>query len=287
MFIAGCSRGASAYVECGGLAAAFAIVAWQAGCAQRKRSHCKSGSKLPHFKAAPFWQSSRVLVRNGILNAMFTGIIEHLGTIEALSLQSDGGRVTISAPALASALAVSNSIAVNGCCLTIVAVEGERFSADLSGETIRKTSFGAASGALKKGARVNLEQPLTAGKEFGGHFVLGHVDGTGSVAHLRREGENWWLGVKVPEEVARYVAPKGSITIDGISLTVANWLDGIVEIAVIPYTYEHTNIRERKPGDAVNLEGDILGKYVERYLEARNSSTKTPFTVQSLVEQGF
>ena len=218
---------------------------------------------------------------------MFTGIIEHLGTVESLSLHNDGGRVTIHAPTLASKLAVSNSIAVNGCCLTVVSVDKDRFSADLSGETIRKTSFGANGGALQKGARVNLEQPLTAGKEFGGHFVLGHVDGTGRVAHLRPEGENWWYGVQVPDEFARYIVPKGSITIDGISLTVANWQDGIAEIAVIPYTYEQTNIRDRKPGDAVNLEGDILGKYVERYLEARGSATTTKISIGELTEQGF
>ncbi len=218
---------------------------------------------------------------------MFTGIIEHLGEIESLSLNSDGGRVTIQVPTLASKLAISNSIAVNGCCLTIVSAENDRFAADLSGETIRKTSFGASSGALHGGVRVNLEQPLTAGKEFGGHFVLGHVDGTGKVAHLRPEGENWWYGVQVPEEFARYVVPKGSITIDGISLTVANWHDDIAEIAVIPYTYEHTNIRDRKPGDAVNLEGDILGKYVERYLEARGSATTTKISLAELTEQGF
>jgi len=218
---------------------------------------------------------------------MFTGIIEHIGTVESLSLQSDGGRVTIHAPALGNKLAVSNSIAVNGCCLTIVAVENDRFSTDLSEETIHKTSFGANHGALKEGARVNLEQPLTAGKEFGGHFVLGHVDGTGRVAHLRPEGENWWYAVEVPEEFARYIVPKGSITIDGVSLTVARWHDGVVEIAVIPHTYEHTNIRERKPGDAVNLEGDILGKYVERYLEARGSTTTTKISIADLTEQGF
>jgi len=218
---------------------------------------------------------------------MFTGIVEHLGTVESLSLQTDGGRVTIHAPTLASKLAVSNSIAVNGCCLTIVAVNKDLFSADLSGETIRKTSFGATSVALQKGARVNLEQPLTAGKEFGGHFVLGHVDGTGSVAHLRPEGENWWYGVEVPEDFARYIVPKGSITIDGVSLTVANWRDGIAEIAVIPYTYEHTNIRGRKSGDAVNLEGDILGKYVDRYLEARSSKPTTKISLAELTEQGF
>jgi riboflavin synthase len=219
---------------------------------------------------------------------MFTGIVEHIGTIESLSLQAEGGRVTIQAPTLASKLAISNSIAVNGCCLTIVSVNKNNFSADLSGETVRKTSFGANSGAtLREGARVNLEQPLIAGREFGGHFVLGHVDGTGRVAHLRPEGENWWYGIEVPEDFERYIVPKGSITIDGISLTVANWHDGVAEIAVIPYTFEHTNIRDRKPGEAVNLEGDILGKYVERYLEARSSKPMTKISLAELTEQGF
>jgi riboflavin synthase len=220
---------------------------------------------------------------------MFTGIIEHTGTIEALDLRDDGGRVTIHAPSVAPSLAVSNSIAVNGCCLTVVDLRDYRFSADLSGETIRKTSFGATGGGLKKGARVNLEQPLIAGKEFGGHFVLGHVDTVGRVTHLTPEGENWWFGVQVPAEFARYVVPKGSITIDGISLTVARWRNNIAEIAVIPYTYEHTNIRDRKPGDAVNLEGDVLGKYVERYLQARDfaAPAQSQLTVARLIEQGF
>jgi riboflavin synthase len=218
---------------------------------------------------------------------MFTGIIEHLGTIETLDLKRDGGRVTIHAPSLAPSLAVSNSIAVNGCCLTIVDLHNGRLSADLSGETIGKTSFGSVSAGLKHGARVNLEQPLTAGKEFGGHFVLGHVDTVGHVAHLTPEGDNWWYGVKVPEEFARYIVLKGSITIDGISLTVARWQNNIAEVAVIPYTYQHTNIRDRKPSDAVNLEGDILGKYVERFLEARRSSSLSKISMSDLVEQGF
>ena len=220
---------------------------------------------------------------------MFTGIIEHSGTIEALVLNGDGGRVTIHAPSVAPSLAVSNSIAVNGCCLTIVDLHNGRLTADLSGETIRKTSFGAKSGELKKGARVNLEQPLTAGKEFGGHFVLGHVDTIGRVTRLTPEGENWWFGVEVPEEFARYVVPKGSITIDGISLTLASWHDNVAEVAVIPYTYQHTNIRDRKPGDAVNLEGDVLGKYVERYLQQRDiaAPAESPLTVARLLEEGF
>jgi len=215
---------------------------------------------------------------------VFTGIIEYLGTIAALDRRQDGGRITIHAPGVAAKLAIANSIAVNGCCLTVVSRDGERFAADLSGETLRKTSFHE----LRSGARVNLEQPLTAGKEFGGHFVLGHVDSVGRVAHLTAEGDSWWYGVEIPDEFARYVVPKGSITIDGVSLTVARWNHRVAEVAVIPFTYEHTNIRDRTSGDAVNLEGDVLGKYVERYLEARKAGTASAaVSVEELVRQGF
>ena len=121
--------------------------------------------------------------------------------------------------------------------------------------------------------------------------MLGHVDGIGRVKHLRPEGENWWYGVQVPEDFARYIVPKGSITIDGISLTVARWHDLIVEVAVIPYTYAHTNLRGRKPGDAVNLEGDVLGKYVERHLAARkepdDAANRKKLSLEELVAQGF
>ena len=215
---------------------------------------------------------------------MFTGIIEHLGTIDSLKLHETGGRLTIHAPTLASHLAIANSIAVDGCCLTVVARDGERFSADLSAETIRKTSIGE----WKPGRRVNLEQPMTAGKEFGGHFVLGHVDTTGRVSRLEAEGENWWYGVAVPESFARSIVPQGSIAIDGISLTVARWNGRVAEIAIIPFTYKYTNIGDKKIGDAVNLEGDVLGKYVERYLEARNAAkAASTLSIEQLVSQGF
>jgi len=215
---------------------------------------------------------------------VFTGIIEHLGTTKKLSLDEQGGRITIEAPSLAASLAVSASIAVNGCCLTIVACDKKTFSADLSPETLNKTTFPS----LNEGERVNLEQPLTAGKEFGGHFVLGHVDGTGTVAAMDPEGDSWRYSVRVPPELAKYVVPKGSITIDGISLTVAHWENQIAEIAVIPFTYEHTNIRDRKPGDVVNLEADVLGKYIEQHLDARaNRAAKAPIALQDLVSQGF
>jgi riboflavin synthase len=233
---------------------------------------------------------------------LFTGIIEHQGTIQALASSAAGGRVTIAAPSLASSLNSSESIAVNGCCLTVIEANEQGFSADLSAETIAKTIFGVP-GALKVGTRVNLEEPLSPVKELGGHFVLGHVDTTGRVTHLAPEVAerakraealdrgSWTYGVEVPADFARYLVPKGSITIDGISLTVASWNPHtrIVEIAVIPYTYEHTNIRDRRAGDAVNLEADILGKYIVRYLEARESAAPAvpQLTMAQLIENGF
>ena len=215
---------------------------------------------------------------------MFTGIIEHLGTVESHKANAEGGRLKIHAPSVAKHLEISKSVAVNGCCLTVVEVEGDHFSADLSGETLRKTSLSE----WRAGTRVNLEQPLTAGKEFGGHFVLGHVDTIGRVARLAPECDNWWYGVEVPESFARYIVPQGSITIDGISLTVARWNGRIAKIAVIPFTYQHTNIRENKIGEAVNLEGDVLGKYVERYLESRTTTKSSiNLSVADLISQGF
>ena len=135
---------------------------------------------------------------------------------------------------------------------------------------------------MRPGARVNLERPLTAMKELGGHFVQGHVDGVGRVARLEPEGANWWFGVQVPSDLARYIAMKGSIALDGISLTVAGWRDGIVETAIIPFTYEHTNLSSLKIGDPVNVECDILAKYVERIMEARKESAASRLSVAQL-----
>lgn len=215
---------------------------------------------------------------------MFTGIIEHLGAVESLQVHSEGGRLTIHAPSVAPQLTIADSVAVNGCCLTVVELGSERFSADLSGETIRKTSIGE----WKPGTRVNLEHPMTAGKPFGGHFVLGHVDTIGRVTRIEPEGQNWWYAVEVPESFAKYVVPQGSLALDGISLTVARWNGRIAEIAIIPFTYEHTNVRDKKVSDAVNLEGDVLGKYVERYLDARSGvKPASNLTIDQLVAQGF
>jgi riboflavin synthase len=214
---------------------------------------------------------------------MFTGLVEYVGKIESLDRSDLGARIRVNAGPLAAGLAKSGSIAVNGCCLTAVEISGESFAADLSGETLRRTSFGE----MKSGTRVNLERPLTAMKEIGGHFMQGHVDGVGRVARLESEGATWWFGVRVPDELARYVAMKGSIALDGISLTVAGWRDGIVETAIIPFTYKHTNVRSLKVGDAVNVECDVLAKYVERLMESRQETPASRLNVARLVEEGF
>jgi len=214
---------------------------------------------------------------------MFTGIVEQQGVIAAVERSAEGGRVRVRAPEIAAQLAVAGSIAVNGCCLTVVERDAEAFAADLSGETLRRTSLGE----LEEGAPVNLERPLTAGKEIGGHFVQGHVDGVGRVTRLAQEGANWWLGVRVPEELGRYVAMKGSIALDGISLTVAGWREGVVEVAVIPFTYLHTNVARMRLGDAVNVECDVLAKYVERMLAGREERGAGRLTVERLIEQGW
>jgi riboflavin synthase len=214
---------------------------------------------------------------------MFTGIIEYVGQIESFEGNEMGARIRIKAGPLVSGLTKSGSIAVNGCCLTAVDITKESFAADLSGETLRRTGLGE----MKPGTHVNLERPLTAVKELGGHFVQGHVDGVGRVTRLEPEGENWWYGVRVPAELARYVAMKCSIALDGISLTVAGWHDGIVETAIIPFTYTHTNLSSLKVGDPVNVECDVLAKYVERVMEARQQPAGSLLGVDRLIEEGF
>jgi riboflavin synthase len=217
---------------------------------------------------------------------MFTGIIEAVGKIDSLDRSETGGRLRVSlaaAPEIAAAIKIADSIAVNGCCLTVVEGGKNYFAADLSGETLRRTGFGEK----KFGDPVNLERPLAAGARLGGHFVQGHVDGVGRVTRLEPEGENWWLSVRVPENLRRYVAEKGSLAIDGISLTVAGWTDGVADIAVIPFTYEQTSVRSLAAGDAVNLETDVLAKYVESLLEARHNPAARRWTIPELIEEGF
>lgn len=190
---------------------------------------------------------------------MFTGIIEELGEVEAA-----GTRLLIGCALVLSDLTVGASIAVNGVCLTAVDVRPDGFSADLAPETLERSNLGD----LKPGDRVNLERPLTLQARLSGHIVQGHVDGTGTLEALRELGDgNWELVARVPRELDRLLVYKGSIAIDGISLTVASVQDGLVKVAIIPHTYEATNIAGRKPGERVNIECDILAKHVARLLE--------------------
>jgi riboflavin synthase len=221
---------------------------------------------------------------------MFTGITEQVGRIESLQAGTDGGVLRIHIPAatdpnssVADGMNLGDSISVNGCCLTVTKFDEHHFSADLSGETLRRTNFGEK----KPGNFVNLERPLAAGARLGGHFMQGHVDGIGRVMRLVPEGDSWWLSIRVPEDLRRYVAEKGSIAVDGISLTVAKWHDGIVDIAIIPFTHLHTNVRDMTVHDAVNIETDILAKYVESLLKTEKTPAASGIDVKRLVEEGF
>jgi riboflavin synthase len=218
---------------------------------------------------------------------MFTGITEHTAKIESLDRSENGGRLCVSlagAPEIARDTKLGDSISVNGCCLTVVEFDAAHFSADLSPETLRRTSFDEK----KAGDLVNLERPLAAGARLGGHFVQGHIDGTGRLLELLQQGDNWWLSVRLPSQLRGYVAEKGSIALDGISLTVARWQDGIVSIAIIPYTYAHTSVRAMSVGHLVNVECDILAKYMESLLAAHIEKTPASrLTVDELLAQGF
>jgi riboflavin synthase len=186
---------------------------------------------------------------------MFTGLVQALGTVAAV----DGGRLVVQAR-LAGELREGDSVAVNGVCLTATEVEPERFAADVMQETLRRSSLGA----LEPGAQVNLELPLRASDRLGGHYVQGHVDATVTVREVADEGQGRRVTVEAPEELLHYVVEKGSIAIDGVSLTVAGLEDDAFEVSLIPETLERTTLGRVWPGDRVNLEVDVLAKYVER-----------------------
>jgi riboflavin synthase len=201
---------------------------------------------------------------------MFTGIVEEAGTIESIERSSQGIRLIIHAARVGEGVQLGDSIAVNGCCLTAVELDpgvsgGHRIVFDLLEETWKRTSFAQ----LQHGSRVNLERALLATSRLGGHFVSGHVDGTGIIRRWERQGADHQLEIEAPDEVLPYLISKGSICVDGISLTVAHLLPDGFGLWIIPHTYEVTSLAERKVGDRVNLEADLLGKYVARLVEFR------------------
>ena len=195
---------------------------------------------------------------------MFTGIIEEKGQVAVMARSSTGARLEIAAREVLGDLALGGSIAVNGCCLTAVEIGRDTFSADLSPETLARTNLGE----LIVGSPVNLERPLQMTGRLSGHFVLGHVDGTGEVESLQELGDgNWWLSVRVPGELLKFLVYKGSVAIDGISLTIASLEGSKIGIAIIPHTYDVTNLASMRAGSAVNLECDMLAKHVHRLLD--------------------
>jgi riboflavin synthase len=193
---------------------------------------------------------------------MFTGLVEAVGEVVDRQTVAGGARLRIESP-LATELRLGDSVAVNGVCLTATSLEGPVFSADVGPETMRVTTLGR----FEKGTRVNLERPLRADGRFGGHFVQGHVDGIGHIEDFRAEADFHWLTVSFPPDLAAYIVPKGSIAIDGISLTVARLGADRLEVMIVPFTIEHTNLKACRKHDAVNIECDMVGKYVARAVE--------------------
>ncbi len=190
---------------------------------------------------------------------MFTGLVEATGTVARVTESTAGRRVRVVAP-FARELTLGESVAVNGVCLTAVTADAEGFEAECAPETLRVTTLGA----LQVGGRVNLERSLRADARLGGHFVLGHVDTTAAITRWEPQNDSWWLELALPEALARWVVHKGSIAVDGISLTIAALTADRLAIQIIPFTREHTNLSDRRVGDHVNLEADIIGKYAAR-----------------------
>jgi len=223
---------------------------------------------------------------------MFTGIIEEVGRIARIGQHSkdqsskdqrgENRRITVTAESVMKELNTGDSISVSGVCLTALDIKPGSFCADLAPETWERTSFSR----LHEGALVNLELSMKADGRFGGHIVQGHVDGVGTLLAFDRisESDNWWLDIALPEEVEKYTVYKGSISIEGISLTVAKLEGNRCTVAIIPHTVEMTNLHSLKPGDPVNLEADLIAKYVEKMMKGEVESS---LTIEQLVQQGF
>lgn len=196
---------------------------------------------------------------------MFTGIIEATGTIDKIDNAEAFRTIRVRAGSILEGVRAGDSIAVNGVCITVRTFDREGFTADLSRETLNRTSLEM----LAPGVVVNLERPMRADGRFGGHLVQGHVDGVGRIVEFSRKGDDWNLRVEFAESALRYIVEKGSIAVDGISLTVAAVTPCVFDVAIIPHTFENTNLKHAKSGDLVNLEFDVIAKYVERMLSSR------------------
>ncbi len=218
---------------------------------------------------------------------MFTGIIEEMGEIVSIQKASVSAILSIQASKVLEGTQIGDSIAVNGICLTVTTIRGQVFTADVMAETLRRSSLGK----LTKGSKVNLERAMAADGRFGGHIVSGHIDGTGVIASMKREENAVWVEITTSYELLRYIVEKGSIAIDGISLTVAALTDSSFSVSLIPHTGQETTLLSKKPGDPVNLENDIVGKYVERFLtmpsEPDQSTDKKGVDLEFLAEHGF
>jgi len=223
---------------------------------------------------------------------MFTGIIEEVGKVVKIEQRGENRRITIEAASTPKQLRTGHSVAVSGVCLTALDIKPKSFRADLAPETWVRTSFSR----MHEGALVNLELPMKADGRFDGHIVQGHVDGVGKLIEFERivdsegrDSENWWLHIEIPAEIEKYTVFKGSISIEGISLTVAklerNRCASTCTIAIIPHTVELTNLGSLKPGDPVNLEADVIAKYVEKMM--KGEPAQSSINVEELVRQGF
>jgi len=196
---------------------------------------------------------------------MFTGIIEELGSVRSIEQRGDNARIVIDAKLVTAGTNHGDSIAVNGVCLTALDIHDDSFAADVSRETLLRSTLGS----LKPGTPVNLERAVTPATRLGGHIVQGHVDARGQLVSVEDHGESWTVRISYPAEVARYLVFKGSVAVEGISLTIANLTNDYFEIAIIPKTWDVTNLSRLRHGDSVNLEVDLIGKYVERLLAFR------------------
>lgn len=216
---------------------------------------------------------------------MFTGIVEEVGEITGLRQTATSTVLSVHAKTVLEGTKLGDSIAVNGVCLTVVRLTGDGFDGDVMPETMRRTNLGA----LRPKSRVNLERAMAADGRFGGHIVAGHVDGTGTITDLSPEGNAVWVTVAAGPELLRYIVEKGSITIDGISLTVAYVDDACFKVSIIPHTGQETTLLTRKPGYVVNLECDIVGKYIEKLMKPAPEEEKTSggLTVDFLAGHGF